>query len=256
MIHSSLNSVYAFFYQIGDTVFFIYKVIRDVFTLRIRKKDVIEQAKLIGYDSLPIAMVISFFIGLVLALQTGFQLQTYGLQSLLGPIVGLSLIKEMSPVMMSILFTARSGSAMAAQIGTMIVAEEVDALRSMGINPLTYLAVPRVLATTIVLPLLTMHSIIIGFFGGAIMSNVFTSLPYDTFFGNLYAVLKWQDLLVCLVKSIAFGLVTSLISCSEGFRCKRSAAGVGLVTTRAVVLSFVVILIGDYYLTRIMLIFL
>lgn len=212
------------------------------------------QMSIIGYETLPVASVMAFFVGMVLALQTGVELQKYGGQNIIGAIVGHSLVRELGPVMTSFLVAGRAGSAMTAELGVMKVYEEIDALRTLDINPVRYLAMPRLIGCLICVPALVIYSDCIGIIGGAIISNLHPKIfvSYSTYYDSLTDALKIREIGNGLIKSFVFGGIIALVSCYVGFKTTGGARGIGRSTTRSVVLSFMLILVSDYFLTRIL----
>lgn len=215
---------------------------------------IITQMAVIGTDTLPVASVMAFFVGMVLALQTGLELTKYGTQEIIGSIVGLSMVRELGPVMTSFLVAGRAGSAMAAEIGVMKVYEEIDALQTLEIDPVRYLAMPRFIAALLCVPVLTLYTDCVGIAGGAVISHLHPRLfiSYATYTDSLRLALKPSEVLHGLLKSFAFGGIIALICCYVGFNTSGGARGIGIATTRSVVLSFMLILIANYLLTRIM----
>jgi phospholipid/cholesterol/gamma-HCH transport system permease protein len=232
---------------LGQTVYFFREAPRNI-------ASIFAQMAIIGYDTLPVASVMAFFVGMVLALQTGVELQKYGGQNIIGAIVGHSMVRELGPVMTSFLVAGRAGSAMAAELGVMTVYEEIDALRTLDINPVRYLAMPRLIACLICVPALVIYSDFIGIGGGAIISNLHPKIfvSYSTYYDSLTDALKLREIGNGLVKSIAFGGVIALVCCYTGFKTSGGARGIGQSTTRSVVLSFMLILVVDYFLTRLL----
>lgn len=224
------------------------------FTFRQRQK-VLDQLFEIGNASLLMACILALFIGGVITLQTGPVLAERGLSSAIGGLVGLSLCKELAPVMMSILIAGRIGSAMAAEIGSMRVYQELDALRTMNINPIHYLVLPRLIAIAIALPLLVIFAILVGWFGGALVAvyNVEIGVSLTSFLGNLRDVVEVTDVLNGLIKSFVFAIVIGVVSCQQGLETHGGPRGIGRSVTQAVVNSIVLILILDYFLTRFLL---
>ena len=198
--------------------------------------------------------ILAFFIGGVLALQTGPLLVDRGMGNVLGGMVGLSMCKELGPVMMAVLIAGRIGSAMAAEIGSMRVYQEIDALRTMNINPVHYLVLPRMIAIAIALPTLVIFAILIGWLGGALVSanNPLIGISYQTYFSNLENLVGPGDLANGLIKSLCFALVIGVVSCHQGLHTIGGPRGIGRSVTKAVVNSIVLILILDYFLTRLM----
>lgn len=208
----------------------------------------------IGINTLPIAALVSMFVGMILALQTGMQLALFGTQQAIGAIVGLSMVKEFGPVMTSMLVAGRVGSAMAAEVGAMKVYEEIDALRTLEISPVRYLAMPRLLACLFAVPALTVFAVIIGMIGGALVSSVNPriNVPLSVYYDNLVRALDSQEIFKGLVKATVFGGIIAHVGCYVGFKTSGGARGIGQSTTRAVVASFIMIMVADYFLTRLM----
>ncbi len=218
-------------------------------------QSIFSQMAVIGYETLPIASVMGFFVGMVLALQTGSELAKYGTQDIIGAIVGLSMVRELGPVMTSFLVAGRVGSAIAAELGVMTVYEEIDALKTLDIDPVRYLAMPRFIACIICLPVLTLYADCVGMAGGALISHLHPKifLSYATYYDSLKTALKFKEVGAGLVKSFVFGGIISLVGCYVGFATSGGPRGIGRSTTRSVVLSFILILIADYLLTRVLL---
>jgi phospholipid/cholesterol/gamma-HCH transport system permease protein len=245
------------FQNIGEMLILFWRTLQaSRHTMRQRRK-VFEQLFEIGNASLLMACILSIFIGGVLALQSGPVLAERGLANLVGGVVGLSMCKELAPVMMAVLIAGRIGSAMAAEIGSMRVYQEIDALRTMNINPIHYLVLPRVLAISCALPLLVVFSILVGWMGGALvaMLNHEISISLPTFFSNLREVVEFPDILNGLIKSLVFAVVIGVVSCHQGLGTIGGPRGIGRSVTKAVVNSIVLILILDYVLTRFLMYF-
>ncbi|WP_442899785.1 MlaE family ABC transporter permease [Geomonas sp. RF6] len=213
---------------------------------------ILTQMSIIGFETLPVASVMAFFVGMVLALQTGVELEKYGGQNIIGAIVGHSMVRELGPVMTSFLVAGRVGSAMAAELGVMTVYEEIDALRTLDIDPVRYLAMPRFIACIICVPALVIYSDFVGIIGGAIISNLHPHIfvSYSTYYDSLTAALKMREIGTGLTKAVCFGSIVALVACYVGFATSGGARGIGQATTRSVVLSFMLILVADYFLTR------
>ncbi|HEY5973730.1 MAG TPA: ABC transporter permease [Geobacteraceae bacterium] len=232
---------------LGQTFYFFKEAPRNI-------PSIATQMVIIGYETLPVASVMSFFVGMVLALQTGVELNKYGGQNIIGAIVGHSMVRELGPVMTSFLVAGRAGSAMAAEIGVMKVYEEIDALRTLDINPVRYLAMPRLIACLVCVPALVVYADLIGIVGGAIISNLHPQIfvSYHTYYDSITAALTLKEIGNGLIKSVAFGGIISLVCCYIGFKTSGGARGIGQSTTRSVVLSFMMILVADYLLTRLL----
>ena len=211
----------------------------------------IQQMAEAGVGSLLVAMITVGFSGAVAGLYVGVQLVKYGQQGYIGGFVGKTLALEIAPVITAIVFSARSGSSMAAELGSMQVTEQVDAMRSMGVSPTRYLVAPRVLATVIMLPLITVLANAAGVLGGAlaVMSNGISSTAYWSSFKEFTTL---QDQTQGLVKTIPFAILIALISCRQGLTTKGGARGVGRATTTAVVFAIIAVYIADYFLSAIL----
>ena len=220
-----------------------------------QRQKVFDQFFEIGNASLLMVCILSFFIGGVIALQTGPMLVERGLASAVGGVVGISVCKEFAPVMMSILIAGRIGSAMAAEIGSMRVYQEIDALRTMNINPVTYLVLPRIVAIAAALPLLVIFAILVGWLGGAFVSvaNNRIDISFAAFFSTLRDVVAMKDAANGVFKSFVFAVVIGVVACHQGLITRGGPRGIGRSVTRAVVNSIVLIVILDYILTRILL---
>lgn len=233
---------------LGQTFFFFREAPRNL-------QSIMTQMMIIGYETLPVASVMAFFVGMVLALQTGIELNKYGGQNIIGAIVGHSMVRELGPVMTSFLVAGRAGSAMTAELGVMTVYEEIDALRTLDINPVRYLAMPRFIACLLCVPALVIFTDSIGIIGGAIVSHLHPKIfvSYATYYDSLTDALKLREIGNGLIKSVVFGGIIALVSCYVGFKTTGGARGIGQSTTRSVVLSFMLILVADFFLTRILL---
>ena len=245
------------FQNIGEMVLLLWRTLCALPRLVHHRRKVLEQLFEIGNASLLMACILSMFIGGVIALQTGPVLAERGLATSIGGLVGLSLCKELSPVMMAVLLAGRVGSAMAAEIGSMRVYQEIDALRTMNINPVHYLALPRILAVSVALPMLVIFSILVGWFGGAAVAalNQKIAVGFGTFFSNLREVVEARDIVNGLVKSFVFAVGIGTVSCHQGFQTIGGPRGVGRSVTKAVTNCIVMILILDYVLTRFLMYF-
>jgi phospholipid/cholesterol/gamma-HCH transport system permease protein len=232
---------------LGQTVYFFRESTRNL-------QSILVQMAIIGYETLPVASVMAFFVGMVLALQTGVELQKYGGQNIIGAIVGHSMVRELGPVMTSFLVAGRAGSAMTAELGVMTVYEEIDALKTLDINPVRYLAMPRLIACLICVPALVIYADCIGIAGGAIISNLHPKIfvSYTTYYDSMRDALQLKEIGNGLIKSFVFGGIIALVSCYVGFKTTGGARGIGRSTTRSVVLSFMLILVADYFLTRLL----
>src|SRR5476651_2378974 len=243
------------FENIGEIVLLFWRTLLALPLAWRQRQKVFDQFFEIGNASLLMVCVVSFFIGGVLSLQTGPLLTEKSLGSYLGGIVGYSNCRELAPIMMSILIAGRIGSAMAAEIGSMRVYQEIDALRTMNINPIHYLVLPRVLAMAVALPLLVVFAILVGWFGGAVVAetNNHIGVPFAAFFSGLRDVVDLKDVANGVFKSFCFALIIGAVSCHQGLVTIGGPRGIGRSVTKAVVNSIVLIVIFDYILTRFLL---
>ncbi len=203
-----------------------------------------------GIKSLGVITVVGLFIGMILALQTGLELRRFGMQSNIGTTVTVVMLREMGPFMTALIVAASVGSAIAAQLGTMVVAEEIAALEIMSINPVRFLVMPRLVALTLMMPLLTAYTSLIGVLGGAIVGATQLEVSYTAYFDNALLYAGNKDLYVGLFKAWLFGVVITTVACHQGFSTTEGAVGVGQSTRRTVVISFLTILIFGYIVTR------
>jgi phospholipid/cholesterol/gamma-HCH transport system permease protein len=219
------------------------------------RQKVKEQFFEIGNASLLMVCMLSFFIGGVIALNFGPPLVERSFTNAVGGVVGLGIAKELAPVMMAILIAGRIGSAMAAEIGSMRVYQEIDALRTMNINPVHYLVLPRVLAISVALPMLVVFSILTGWFGGAMVANYnhLMDIPFKVFFADLKDIVELSDVANGVFKSFCFAVIVGVVSCHQGLTTIGGPRGIGRSVTKAVVNSIVLIVIFDYILTRFLL---
>ncbi len=243
------------FQNVGEMVILLWRTLLALPVVWRQRQKTLDQFFEIGNASLMMVCILSFFIGGVIALQTGPVLVSRGLASAVGGVVGISICKELAPVMMSILIAGRIGSAMAAEIGSMRVYQEIDALRTMNINPIHYLVLPRLVAISVALPLLVVFSILVGWLGGAVvsMANKQIDIPVASFFSALRDVVQVKDVFNGVFKSFVFSWVVCVVSCHQGLVTIGGPRGIGRSVTKAVVNSIVLIVILDYLLTRILL---
>lgn len=202
----------------------------------------------IGVQSIPVVMITGFFIGMVLAVQTYDQLHMMNLQSRLGSVINATLVKELGPVLAATMLAGRVGSAMAAELGTMRVTEQIDALQALGANPIQYLVVPRFLSCLLLIPLLTAVADALGIFGGWLFGTQVLGVNSFFYWRYSYEFITAYDVLSGIVKTFFFGGAISLIACHRGFYSRGGAEGVGRAATESFVLSFVTILILDFFL--------
>lgn len=213
------------------------------------KERFFEQAKKIGVQSLPIISLVSLFIGVILALQTAVQMQRLGSEMYIASIVAISVIRELGPVLTALVVAGRVGASITAEIGTMTVTEQIDALQAMATNPVQYLVVPRFLALIFMLPILTLYADIIGMFGGYLICVHKLQIASSMYINITFDSLLIKDLLTGLIKTVFFGMLIAFIACYEGLTVKGGAEGVGKVTRDSVVTSFLMIITADCFFT-------
>lgn len=245
------------FENIGEMAVLFWRTLQALPRIFRQRQKIYDQLFEIGNASLLMACILAMFIGGVLALQTGPFLAERGLANAIGGIVGYSLCRELAPVMMSILIAGRIGSAMAAEIGSMRVYQEIDALRTMNIDPVDYLVLPRIVAISIALPVLVLFAVLIGWFGGSVVSvfNTSIDISFSAYFNTLRQVVEVGDVINGLFKSLVFAVVIGVVSCHQGLITIGGPRGIGRSVTKAVVNSIVLILILDYFLTRFLMFF-
>ena len=219
-----------------------------------RKGSFIQQSLLIGVDALPIVGLLSFILGLILALQSAAQLRMFGANIFVANLVAISMVREMGPMMTAIIIAGRSGSAIASEIATMNVTEELDALKMMAINPIRYIVVPKFHAMTVCMPLLVTLSIFLGVFGGALVAMFYLDLTINAYIEQGINALIFKDIFLSLIKSTFFSWVIVIIGSFYGFRVQGGAEGVGKATTASVVASIFAVIVLDVIFSLIYLI--
>jgi len=214
--------------------------------------DIITQADIIGVGSIPIVILTGFFTGGVLALQSASTLAQFGAAAVTGQLVALSMIKELGPVLTSLMVSGRNASGMASELGSMMVTEQIDAMRALGTDPLKKLVMPRIIATIIMLFFLTIISDAIGILGGAAVSVFLLGQDGSQYFHTAYQSLRYADLVQGMVKPLFFGFIIATIGCYYGMTTRGGTQGVGRSTTQAVVVSSVLIIASDFVISRFM----
>jgi len=234
---------------VGRFMIVMFATIRTLFMPPFRLRQILIQLRFVGVKSFFVVSLTGTFSGMVLALQTYSAFRTFGGEAMVGATVALSMTRELGPVLTALMVTARAGSSMAAQLGTMRVTEQIDALQSMAVDPIEYLFTPRVIASLIMVPILTVYFDFLGILGGYFVGVHYLDIPPGPFVRSIVQYTDYVDLVDGLIKSVFFGLILSVISCYKGYTAGKGAEGVGKATTQAVVLSSVLILVSDYFLT-------
>jgi phospholipid/cholesterol/gamma-HCH transport system permease protein len=238
---------------LGQYFLFIYDTLVSLLIPPFEKQIFVYEIYKIGVKSLPVCLMTSFAVGMVLALQTGMaSMSVLNEPAYIGTVVTFSLIKELGPMLTAVVLVGRVGAAITAEIGTMRVTEQIDAMYTLGTDPMKYLVVPRIVSFTFVLPILTMISSILGITGGGIISYLRFDIPSTIYFRDCLDYLYLDDFFHGLIKSIIFGIIISTIACYKGFYTEGGAEGVGKSTTSCVVMSIVCLLIGDYFLSSLL----
>jgi len=238
--------------EAGKILLLFLSIISWLFRPPLKIRLIFKQLEFVGVKSIFVVVLTGTFTGMVLALQGYYGFRMFSAESLVGSTVALGMTRELGPVLTALMVTARAGSAMAAELGTMRVTEQIDALYVMAANPVKHLIVPRVVASVIMLPILTIVSDFMGILGGYFVGVVVLNINEGIFVKNITRYVDLGDLYNGLTKAAVFGLILSLIGCYKGFNTTGGAEGVGRATTEAVVLAAITILISDYFLTAIM----
>lgn len=210
------------------------------------------QLEAVGARSTPIVGITALFTGMVLALQTAFALSRFGAKPYVGSIVGLSIVRELGPVLAALMVSGRVGAGIASELGSMQVTEQVDAIRAMGADPVQKLVLPRVLATTLALPLLTFQAIVLGVLGGLVVADLQFQIAPRFYLQTITTTVELADFFAGVAKTFVFGWIVAMVGCFVGLATEGGTAGVGRATTRAVVASSILVLVSDFFLTKLL----
>jgi phospholipid/cholesterol/gamma-HCH transport system permease protein len=243
-----------FFHKLGENTILVWKTIRSAFQKGFPIKETIHHMAKIGYESLPVIIITAFFTGMVLAFQTGSYMETKikGIARYMGGGIAITMVRELGPVLTSLLVAGRSGSAIAAEIGSMRVTEQIDALVTLATNPIQYLILPRVLAGVIAFPLLVIFADIFGILGGSLIAKVVIDQPLTLYFSTITKLIDFSQVLHGLIKSAVFGFFVIFLSCARGYEVQGGAESVGRATTQAVVSGSMAIFVVDYIMTALL----
>ena len=237
----------------GYTIILLLRTILQIRALFFKQFEIVHQMYIAGISSLFVVSIVAVFTGMIMGLNAGLGLKDFGAEGQIGLLLTITLTREMSPFMTALILSASVGSAIAAEIGTMKVSEEIDALEVMSIDPVRYLVMPRVLGFSAMVPVLCVHSTILGILGGAVVGHFQLGVDYQMYFNDVKArissVAGLKDLYVGLFKGYVFGIIVSIIACSHGLRASNGALGVGRATRESVVTSFLVVIFFGYVLT-------
>ncbi len=241
--------------KVGGISLLIYKTFRAIFKYKFNWKGLEDQLFQIGNRSISIVLLIAVFTGMVLALQFTVGLARFGLKMYAGFVVGLSIIRELGPVLTALMVAARVGSGITAELGSMVVTEQVMAIEAMGSNPYQKLVVPRVLATIIATPLLTIMANMVGILGGMVVTMMEAGVTSKFYMDQIWNTIKFVDFFDGIAKTFIFGFIIAVVACYEGLNTSGGTEGVGQATTRTVVLASVLIFVSDFFMTKLLLIF-
>ncbi len=245
-----MNPLTKFLFELQEISLLIWSVVSDLFKKPRYFSEMIRQMDIIGVGSLPIVLLTGFFTGGVLVLQTFPTLQYYGIQNEAGRSVAVSLIRELGPVLTALMVSGRIGSAISAELGSMVVSQQIDAMRALGTDPVKKLVAPRVIALVFMLPLLTVASDIFGIVGGGSVASYIFDQSYDVFINSVRNGITSRDLIGGMIKPFFFGLIIGGISCHKGLSTTGGTVGVGRSTINAVVLSSIWVIIFDFFLAK------
>ncbi len=243
----------ALFILVGDLFQLAVRVLRLTFSRSLEVVETINQIRLLGIKSLSIVNLTAIFAGMVMALQFGTSMARFGAREYVGQVVAMSIVRELGPVLTALMVGGRIGAGITAELGSMRVTEQIDAIRVLGADPLSKLVVPRVLAATLIMPLLTAIADVVGIIGGAIISNLEFGLSPMFYYQSVVELLKVEDFTSGIAKGLVFGFFIGLIACRQGFRTSGGTEGVGQATTQTVVITSVNTLITDLVLTKLLL---
>ena len=235
--------------QVGRLFIMLFETLRFCVSSLPNRIQLGKQLYQVGVKSLPVILLTGAFTGMVLAVQSYYQFHKITMETAIGILVGLSMTNELGPVLTALMISGRVGASMAAELGTMRVTEQVDALKTMAISPIKYLVVPRFMACIIMVPILTTFSVFIGILGGCVVGIKLLHINQTFFIQNMLEFTTAEDLNIGLIKAFVFGIIIAIVSCFKGFYAEGGAEGVGKATTQAVVLSCISILISDFFLS-------
>lgn len=243
-----LAKIQSLFQYLGSISFFIKDIFRWLFTKKRDFRAIRREIVFIGIDSLPLVSLISFFVGIIIAFQTAYQLKQFSSEIYIASLVALSLVRELGPVLGSLIIAARSGASITAGIGSMKISEQVDALEAFAVDPINYLVVPKFLALIIVMPILIIYADFLGILGGYVVGSSKFGIPFHFYFKLTFDALTIKDISSGLIKSVCFGAIIAFVSSYEGFK-PFSSTDVSKSVTHSVVRSFIFIIVCDCILT-------
>ena len=236
----------AFFIEVGDMTLFAARYFREVFTPPFEFKELLRQCYQLGNRSLLLVGVTGFILGLVFTLQSRPTLMEFGAESWMPSMVGISIVREIGPVITALICAGRIGSGIGAELGSMRVTEQIDAMEVSGTNPFKYLVVTRITAATLMLPILIIFGDAIALFGSALVENLKGGVSFQLYFNNMFDALAYSDLIPATIKSFFFGFAIGLVGCYKGYFCKKGTVGVGAASNEAVVYTSMLLFVIDF----------
>ena len=240
------SKIESFFIEIGELTFFAHRFFKEVFSKPFEFKELLRQCYSIGNKSLFLVAITGFIIGLVITLQTRPTLEEFGAESWMPSMVSISIIREIGPVIIALTFAGRIASGIGAELGSMRVTEQIDAMEVSGTNPFKYLVVTRVLAATLMLPILVLIGDAIALYGSYIIENIKGEVSFLLYFNKVFDSLEFSDLIPAIIKTYFFGFAIGLVGCFKGYYCDKGTVGVGLAANSAVVFASMLLFILDF----------
>lgn len=248
----SSNELQLWLQRLIAAIFLAGQVVIHLLKAKINRRNTLEQMAVVGPDSLAISLITAAFVGMVFTIQVAREFLNFGAGQAVGGVLALALTRELAPVLTAVVIAGRVGSAFAAEIGTMRVTEQIDALYVLRTDPIDYLVIPRVIACALMLPILTIISLITGLIGGLFVATTLYNISQITFIDSIQTFLQVWDLSSALIKSVIFGALVAIIGCSWGLTTTGGAKGVGQSTTTAVVTALISIFISNFFLSWLM----
>jgi phospholipid/cholesterol/gamma-HCH transport system permease protein len=241
-----VNGLRTFFEEMGDMAFFAGRFFRQLFSSPFEYKELFRQCYVIGVKSLFLVAVTGFILGLVFTLQSRPTLLKFGAQSWMPSMIVLSIVREIGPVVIALICAGKIGSGMGAELGSMRVTEQIDAMEVSGTNPFKYLVVTRIMATTLMLPILVIFGDAIAIVGSALVENLKGEVSYQLYFIQIFDALKFSDIIPATVKTFFFGFAIGLVGCYKGYNCKNGTVGVGEASNSAVIYASMLLFVLDF----------
>lgn len=240
------NNVRSFLIELGELSYFAGRFFKELFTRPFELKELLRQCYQMGNKSLMLVGVTGFILGLVMTLQTRPTLMEFGAESWMPSMVGISIVREIGPVIIALICAGRISSGIGAELGSMRVTEQIDAMEVSGTNPFKYLVVTRILAATLMIPLLIVYGDAIALFGSAIIESLKGDVSFQLFFNSVFDALEYSDANPAIIKSFFFGFAIGLVGCFKGYNCKRGTMGVGEASNSAVVFTSMLLFVIDF----------